>query len=405
MDTLPNKLQSTSRRNFVTGLSVVIVAPLFGCGGGSSSNAQNEQLKEMLVERWNAKFPGRLGSLTIHMLAPNGEFFASTNSLVTPSAHFRGASVTKTFTAASIMLLVKSNKFKLTDKLDQVLSIDIPYKREIDVSQLLNHTAGVFDLVNNPVPKNNPKFPLADQYEYAGKSYLQWVTDNTANGENHSFTKDELIGVLVDTQLYHSKPGDQFKYSDQHYTVLGKIVEVHSGMPLNDFIATNFLSKNGLDQINFVTDGSQWSLPAPYIRGYTIDSGSMVERETTEYNYSYDPGSGNLVTNTANLVRWIRKLVKGEMGLSETTINEMVTITKPSTYYGLGLKRMMTPSGVMLGWGHTGGTEGYLTDAYHDPMTDVSYVLQCSLYDSSGTTEEAIWMAETALNARNIIGY
>ena len=387
------------------GLSVGVVAPLFGCGGGSSSNAQNEQLKEMLVERWNTKFQERLGCLTIHVLAPNGEFFASTNSLVTPSAFFRGASVTKTFTAASIMLLVKSKKFELADKLDQVLNVNIPFKREIDVSQLLNHTAGVFDLVNNPVPKNSRDFPLADLYKYAGMNYLQWVTDNTTNGENHSFTKDELIGVLVDTQLYHSKPGDQFKYSDQHYTVLGKIVEAHSGMPLNDFIATNFLSKNGLDQINFVTDGSQWSLPAPYIRGYTIDSGSMVERETSEYNYSYDPGSGNLVTNTANLVRWIRKLVKGEMGLSETTIKEMTSITEPSKYYGLGLARMMTLSGVMLGWGHTGGTEGYLTDAYHDPITDVSYVLQCSLYDGTGITEEAIWMAETALKARIIVGY
>ena len=111
------------------------------------------------------------------------------------------------------------------------------------------------------------------------------------------------------------------------------------------------------------------------------------------------------MTNTANLVRWIRKLVKGEVGLSETTIKEMETITEPSKYYGLGLARMMTPSGVMLGWGHTGGTEGYLTDAYHDPMTDVTYVLQCSLYDGTGITEEAIWMAETALKARTILGY
>lgn len=393
-----NAPQFCSRRNFVKGLSAMIATPLLGCGSGSTNSNQNQQLTELLVERWNAKFPEQSGSLTIHMLTPNGEFFASTNSSVTPYSYFRGASVTKTFTAASVMLLVQNDKLKLSDKLKKVLDVGIKYNEEISISNLLNHTAGVLDLVNNPVPKNV-------SYQYAGKNYFQWVTDTTPNGINHSFTKDEIIGVLVDTQVYHSKPGEEFKYSDQNYTILGKIVEANSGKSLNDFMATNFLAQIGLNQINFVTDGSQWNLPAPYIRGYTIPSGATVAHETTEYNYSYDPGSGNLVTNTANLVRWIRKLIKGELGLELDTIKTMTSIVQPSTYYGYGLARMMTPSGIVLGWGHTGGTEGYLTDAYHDPITDVTYVLQCSLYDADRITAEAIWMAETAIKARNILGY
>ena len=237
---------------------------------------------------------------------------------------------------------------------------------------------------------------------YAGQGYLTWVTDRDPN---HSFTKDELIGVLADTQLYYSYPGNEYHYSDQHFTILGKIVEIVSGISLNAFVSLNFLIPSGLDVTYFVTDGSQWNLPAPYITGYSIRGGTTAETETTNYNYSYDPGSGNLITNTANLVGWIRQLIRGETALTKNTITQMCTITPPSTAYGLGLGRRSTASNFILGWGHTGGTAGYLTDAYHDPSTDITYVLQCSLIDFNQMNAMADWLADIALKARRLVGY
>lgn len=393
-----------SRRDFVKGAAALMVSPLLGCGSGSAeSSNKNAELKTLLNNAWESRYAGKRGGLTLHMIAPNGEFFASSIPDVGADSHFRGASITKTFTAAGIMLLVQEQRLSLDTALSDVLpDAKIPFNDIIKIGHLLNHTAGVFDLVNNVVPKNDPQFPLADKYNYAGMSYLEWVSNQDAN---HSFTKDELIRVLVDTQLYKTIPNKEFHYSDQHFTILGKVVEVVSGMSLNEYVTYNFLGPSGMGSTHFETDGSRWNLPIPLIKGYTIGRGDSTEHETTDYNYSYDPGSGNLISTSTDLVRWMRSLVKGQTRVSAETIKLMTTISAPSAYYGLGMAHMKTLGNVSLGWGHTGGTEGYLTDAYHDPIADVTYVLQCALYDSDQTISQAIWMADTALEARSVIGY
>lgn len=394
-----------SRREALSyiGLSCLCPTILTGCGGGSSNSPTTDSLLQTsLAQAWDARYPGKAGGLTLTMISPNGQYFASTIPGVTINSHFRGASITKTFTAAGIMLLDQERQLNIDDYITGSIrdginkgspylptgsSFMIPYKSQIKIWHLLEHVAGVFDLANQK------------SAQFDNNTYVDW---KKAQSPNHTFTKDELIGVLSQTGLFNAPPGAIYKYSDTHYTILGKIIEVVSGLSLNDFMAQEFLLPNQLDQTNFIIDGDQQTLPAPYITGYSLSGDQQIV--DTNYNYSYDQASGNLVTTSTNLVKWIRRLLKGETRVSGDQIVRMQTITPPATSYGLGIFHK-SGFNYELGWGHNGGTAGYLTDAFHDPIADVTYVLQCSLLDWGDLGGQANWMTQAAIDARKIIGY
>ena len=391
-----------SRREALGHIGLACLSPMIfaGCGNVSSVNQSNEsRLQTSLKQAWDARYFGKPGGLTLAIISPNGQYFATTIPSVTINSHFRGASITKTFTAAGIMLLAQRGQLSVNDYISATIpaggksylpagsAFDIPYKSQIKIWHLLEHVAGVFDLANQSAPQFN------------NTSYVAWIADQDLT---HTFTKDELIGVISSTRLLDAVPEMVYHYSDTHYTILGKIIEVVSGLSLNEFMAQEFLAPNNLDQTRFITDGSLTTLPSPYITGHSLrQSNISVE---TEYNYSYDPGSGNLVTTPENLVRWIRSLIKAQTRVSPEQITQMQTITPPAAFYGLGLLHK-SGLGYDLGWGHNGGTGGYLTDAYHDPITDVSYVLQSSLIDFNDLGGQMNWMTQTAIDVRKIIGY
>ena len=374
------------------------------CGATVASTAragEADPLSALLAERWQQRYGGKPGGLTFFALTPKGAAFATTLEGVTAQSHFRGASTTKTFTAAAIMLLDQRGLLKIDDVLTAAMpgrnepylpdqpGFAIAYKDQITLRQLLSHRAGVFDITNQPVPKGL-------DLPYAGMSYLEW---QVKQDPDHSFTADELIGVLAATQASNSKPDAGYRYSDTHYGILAKIVERVSGTPIDKFNDREFLVPNGLKDTHFVVDGHERRLPPPAISGFSQENGKLKPED--DYNYSYDPGSGNVFTTPADLTRWIRLLVRGEAGVSPGQVARMCDVA-PDSQYGLGLSHK-TSGSVELGFGHNGGTAGYLTDLAYDPRTDTAYVLVSSLIDFDALVPEIIWCDETAAAALQLI--
>ncbi|MEO8506681.1 MAG: serine hydrolase [Betaproteobacteria bacterium] len=82
---------------------VAFAAVAAGCG--DDTTPPEAQIKRVLVDQWQSRYAGKPGGLTAAIITPRGEHVASTIDGVGPGSHFRGASTTKTFTAAAIMLL------------------------------------------------------------------------------------------------------------------------------------------------------------------------------------------------------------------------------------------------------------------------------------------------------------
>jgi D-alanyl-D-alanine carboxypeptidase len=380
-----------------------IAGTMVGCG--DDTTPPEAQIKRILVGKWQANYAGQPGGLTAAVITPRGEYVVSTIEGVGPGSHFRGASTTKTFTAASIMLLEQRGRLNVDDLITANIpgtttpyvpatpAYAIPYKSQITIRQLLGHRAGVFDVGNVDIPKsvNAP---------YAGQRYVDWAT--ATYGPQHTFTIAELVGVVAQNQLVFTAPGQEFHYSNTGISIAAAIVEQVTGKSMAQFVHDEFLVPNGLTDTAFPDDGRVQDLPAPFVEGTTKADGQYYP--TTSRNVSWGVGEGNVVTTPADLARWIRRLVKGQAGVDAAHVARMIDCQptyEQHVLYGLGIECNPTA----LGAGHNGAITGYLTVARHDPATDVTVVVFASLFDVDAFQAEGELLVETAGEVRAVLGY
>jgi CubicO group peptidase (beta-lactamase class C family) len=126
----------------------------------ADNQARLQQLTDSLYQRFNQKWgvEKNKGGVFLQVNTPTGSNLVSSNIEpgVQAKSHFRIASITKTFTAAAIMLLQQEGKLLITDFIPAYLpatpAYAIPNKDQITIKQLLQHRAGVFDVTNQDIP-------------------------------------------------------------------------------------------------------------------------------------------------------------------------------------------------------------------------------------------------------------
>ena len=398
-----NRSTSLARQLASLAMIVVVASGIAACG--DDTTPPEAQIKRVLDSKWREGYAGQPGGLTAAVITPNGEYFASTITGVGRGSHFRAASTTKTFTAAAIMLLAQRGKVDIDDLITSNIpgtstpyvpatsAFAIPFKNQITIRQLLEHRAGIFDVGNSDIPAS-AKAP------YAGQRYVTWAT--AQYGPEHTFTIEELVGVVAQNQLYYTAPGQAFHYSNTGISLAAKIVEQVTGKTFAQFAREELLVPNGLADTAFPDDGRARDLPAPYIPGTLKVDGEYID--TTRANVSWGVGEGNVVSTPSDLVRWIRRLVKGEAGVSASNVARMVACLptyEEHVWYGLGIE--CNPPD--LGAGHNGAIAGYVTVARHDPTIDVTVVVSMSFFDADNFAKQGEFLYSTAREVRAALGY
>ena len=369
------------------------------------------ELQTMLNTKWSEFWVGKenpVGGFMMKVSSPMGDFFASANynDSVNQHFHFRGASTTKTFTAAAIMLLAQQGKVNIDDAVTALIpgtnepylpaspDFNIPYKNQITLKLLLQHRAGVFDLVNDPVPDtvNAP---------YHGQNYIDYVRD-TLGDMLHTFTYEEFASIISKHHLTYFSPGSAYHYSDIGYNLLGLVIERVSGMAFEAYVKQHLLDPNGLNETSFPSLGTTYWLPDPFVKSYFWYQGQSIET-TFWSNPSSHVAEGNIITTNYDLNLWIKKLIRGEAGLSRPSVDEMMDVLETfesHQYYGLGL--VYTPG---LGYGHNGATAGYLTVMRYNPENQVSFTIIASFWYYQDLYEEVYHLYDIAHEAYKIFGY
>lgn len=348
-----------------------------------------EELQNILETEWQ-KFASenRLssGGLAMQIITPKGNYFMTTGmgERMDNSHHFRIASVTKTFTAAAIMLLQQQGKLNIDDLITAnipgtntpYVPYNIPYKDKITIKMILMHRAGIFDLSNENVPDT----AATHGKPYVGWNYLGYVT-TLNNDVEHQFTFDELFGFIVENNLYNFEPTyDTYLYSDTAYCLLGAIIERVSGKTFEAFIRDEFLQPNGLTNTTLPWKGDDRALPAPLVTGYTWENNTLTDK--TLSNMSPFVANGNIISTSHELALWAKRLFTGKTVLTMDTVQMMMAglPEKPgsTSKYGLGID--YKPS---RGYGHNGAHEGYLTNMYYKPEQDIAYVIFTNVLGNS----------------------
>lgn len=280
-----------------------------------------------------------------------GKASLETGEPIASNMRFRIASISKTFTAASILLLEEKGSLDINDSIDKYLpELDLPDSEKITIKMLLNHSSGLKD------------------YNNESNGYI----GNTLEKDPVRYFSPEELIELSKILGRNFPPGSKFKYCDTGYLLLGMLVEKISGERFADFVEQNFLIPFELKDTYVVKafENNSEKIKGNAVRGYYKTGNELID--LTELNQSFEFGCGNIISTARDLTKWARVLYSGKV-LDETRTGEMMRVIETGDpnhpLYGLGC--YYNPG---LGYGHNGGTFGYLSLMRYDPVNDTSIV-------------------------------
>jgi CubicO group peptidase (beta-lactamase class C family) len=247
---------------------------------------------------------------------------------ITPASVFEAASISKQFTAMSIMLLAERGQLSLDDPVRKHLPELPDYGHPLTIRHLLNHTSGLRDV-----------FLL-----------LEVSAPQDDNGDRNGL----LLELLIRQRALNFQPGTEAQYNNGGYVLLAVIVRRVSGQSLGDFARANIFNPLGMTSTRFQED------PAVILpdraSNYVRDDGHwrFVPFSTARGAV----GNSGLWTTTSDLLRWTQNLADPRVG-SAALLAEMQKPTeiggKP-TSFGLGFEIREHRGSPFVG--HGGGDRG-----------------------------------------------
>ncbi len=192
-----------------------------------------------------------------------------------PSSVFHVASISKQFTAASILLLAEDGKLSLDDPIRKHLPEVVPdFGTPITVRQLIHHTSG-----------------LRDQWAFLDLGGWRYNDD--------LITDDDVMSFVTRQKALNFKPGEMYMYSNTGYTLLGQIVKRVSGKSLREFTTERLFKPLGMTSTHFRDRHAEIVKGMSY--GYVRNAKGDWEFSIPNFD---TVGATSLLTTAEDLAKW-----------------------------------------------------------------------------------------------------
>lgn len=222
------------------------------------------------------------------------------------STRYAVGSISKQFTAASILLLQEQHKLSLDDKVSKYFP-KLTRANEITIRQLLSHTSGYED--------------------YAPQDYIipEWTKPTTPAAVLDRWAEKPL----------NFDPGTRWQYSNTNYVLAGEIFEKASGQSLLSFLRSKIFEPLGMTSAGDCQASSPADATA-YTR-YALGPPRPARREASGWYFA----AGELCMTPSDLARWdiafLQKKILSARSYDEFT-REVKLKNGDFTHYALGLQ-------------------------------------------------------------------
>ena len=288
-----------------------------------------------------------------------GEYDIENGRAMAADTLFRIYSMTRQVTSVAVLQQYEQGKFDFDDPISMYLpefagqrvlldpgSTDITQTRErigdITVAHLLTHTSGLG-------PRNSALY-------------------RENNVRDKSINLDRMTENAARTPLFHD-PGTAFRYGI-HATILGKLVEVWSGQPFDEYLQDNLFEPLGMDSTMFWAEGDDAGRLAVV---YRPDEGRLNPHRIEQVSWTERPplieGGVGLLSTVPDFMRFSQMLLNkgeldGERVLREETAELVYRNAVPDAAMPIGT------GGYWLGSGWTLGGFNVVLDAgaYNFPV-------------------------------------
>lgn len=369
--------------------ALLVTASCGGESGATPGTATTSGLKpidqtalQTLVDTTMADrmIPGGL----VLLRGPHGEHVAAhgTTELgaeIAPMAdtHVRIASISKSMTAASILLLAQDGKLSLTDPISKYVP-EVPDGDAITISQLLEMRSGLYNYTDDPELS-------------AG-----------IDADHQRVWKPQELLAIAFSHPPNFAPGADYEYSNTNYALLGLVAERVDGKPLATVLQDQVFGPLGMTD-SFLPPPDSVVLPDPSSHGYMYGSsahvfgegspytpeeqaaahaGTLLPIDYTDVNHTFAFGTGGVISTANDLATFFTAYVGG--GLLDPEYQALLINSlqlehadKPGQYYGYGLSSIRWADNSIEF--HGGETAGFNLFAGYDRTNQLAIVVWTNL--------------------------
>ncbi|MEM8669009.1 MAG: serine hydrolase [Planctomycetota bacterium] len=363
--------------------------------GDADSTAFDQHMVEFMKEH---RVPGVSVAVTdgskIVFARGYGYADCATSDPVDRDSLFRIASISKPITAVAILQLVERGKLKLNDRVFERLDFGKqiqdagdafdPRLNDITIEHLLQHRGG-WD---------------------RGKSFdamFQSVRFAEQVGEKPPASPSAVIRAML-TQPLDFDPGERYAYSNFGYCLLGRVIELISEQPYEDYVKEQVLAPIGVTSMRLgatrlagrAPDEVRYYHPQPSQSVFESDLGESVARPYGAWNLEAMDAHGGWIASASDLARFAAAFDDPENSplLSADSIRRMHARPDGAAgydddgrpkdvYYSLGWMNRVKGNGRLNHW-HTGSLPGTATILIrrHDGKNMVA-LMNCRVSPSS----------------------
>jgi D-alanyl-D-alanine carboxypeptidase len=277
------------------------------------------------------------------------------------STRMRIASISKMFTAVVVLQLAQEGQIDLDAPLSTWLPNLVPNSDTITVRELLQHTSGLYDYL--------------EDRNFVNRAYRE---------ASHDWAPSELVEYAVQfpPSFRPGTPG-AWDYSSTNYVLLGMIVEKQTGNSLASEMRRRIFEPL---ELNHTFSAPDEPIQGEQSRGY---SNSI---DQTNASMSFVFATANLVSTPENVQRFIRALLDGELlepemlAAMQQFVGGKGQYKMPALEYGLGIMRNRLPVGpgpdgqprpaaLTTVMGHIGGYGGFRSAVWSAPGSGITFAL------------------------------
>lgn len=268
---------------------------------------------------------------------------------ITPSTRFYAASVSKQFTAASVLLAEEAGALSGEDPVRRHVPELPRYGDTIRIRHLAHHTSGIRDM-----------YGLMD---------LAGIGLETA-------TAEEGVELVARQEALNFPPGEEHLYSNSGYLLMAEIVERATGRSLRQYAEDRLFAPLGMDDTHFHDDALH------FITGKAVGYEADGDGEGVEQAYLpgfTGVGPGGMWTTVRDLAEWNRNFTEPAVGGPEflERLKERAVLRRGDTLeyaWGIELSEHKGISTV----GHGGSFMGYRTHFVRAPGHGLGVALLCN---------------------------
>ncbi|MFT5254566.1 MAG: D-alanyl-D-alanine carboxypeptidase [Flavobacteriales bacterium] len=313
-------------------LVVLISVPIF------AQNFNKVKIDSLFqVLETNDKYMGSVAVLEngkiIYTNAIGKEDMAS-NKKATAGTKYRIGSISKMFTSVLIFKAIEEKKLSLNQTIEGYFP-SVENATNITIGNLLNHRSGIYNFTSAP--------------DYEGYS-------------TQPKTRKEMIAIIAKGKSVF-EPNSKGDYSNSNYVLLSYILEEVYKQPYATLVQTKITKPLGLKNTYF---GGKISIANNECYSYSYTDKWNKETET---DMSIPMGAGAMVSTPSDLTQFIEALFSGKL-ISAASLEQMKTIQEK---YGMGF--FQVPFYDKIGYGHTGGIDGFRSALSYFPESKLSVAI------------------------------